>query len=133
VLDQAGDRLPGLAAVRGAEQHPGRGAEPELAFGAARFDVPGLAELELAVLREAEALRALPRPAQVGRALHGAAVDEVVRGGVDDAVVEDGVEDRPPGKERPLELPAAVASPGQEETLSGAGQDDHGGNLSDHP
>ena len=109
VLREALHRGEGLAAVRRAKQRPGRGAEPELARLAPRLDVPRLLELEAGLLGQADVLRALPRLAHVGRALHGPAVRIRVGRRVERAVaaVDDRVEDVPAFERRPVELPRA--------------------------
>src|SRR5438105_137273 len=71
-----------------------------------RPEVRRLLELQLALLRQAELFRALPGLAEVVRAVHGRAVDEVVRAGVERAVarVDDRVEDVPAGQKRAFDL-----------------------------
>ena len=130
VADDAVHRLPGGAAVVGAEENTGCGTEPEPAIlpRAPRLDVPGLLQLEPGVLEEPQLLRARPALAPVRRAVDRGAVDLVVRRRVDRAVprVDDGVEDRPAREERADELPVApaVVALEDEEALAGAEEDE---------
>ena len=99
VLEQRPVRLPGRAPVAGAEEHPWLAAEPKPARLGCEpgLDVPGRGELQPASLRQSERLRAFPGLTSVRGAVHGAAVDPVVRAGVENAVawVDDCVIHRP--------------------------------------
>src|SRR5205085_851887 len=77
----------------------------------ARLEMPCLLELHLALLREAELFGAFPGLSQVARAVHGRAVDEIVRAGVERAVagIDERVEDVPACQQRPFDLPVAPA------------------------
>jgi hypothetical protein len=120
VLEQPGVQLPGAAAVVGAEEDAGVAAEPELGL-AARLEMPRGVELELVVLRQPELLGALPALAAVRRAMHGRAVERVVRAGVKRAVtrIDERVVDGPALEQRPLDLPRlAVVAAEEEQALA---------------
>ena len=116
--------LPRCAGVVGAEEDRGLAAEPERAgLGRMpRLEVPRRGELEAALLGQPEPLRALPRLAHVGGALHGAAVDPVVRARIQRPVarIDGRVVDRPAGEVRPVDLEGAplVVSADEEEPLA---------------
>jgi len=121
VLEDALDRLEGLARVLRAEEDTRRATEPQLAgaIRMARADVPELLDLEAALLRQADLLGALPGLAAVGRSVQGRAVDHVRRARVERAVpgIGDRVHDLPAGQLRLLHLPLAprvVAGQGEE-------------------
>ena len=86
--------------------------------------MPDPLELQARLLRQADLLRALPGPAEIGRAVHRPAVDEAVRRRVQDAValIDDCVVHRPAGQQRALELPllAVLVAAEEEEPLPGA-------------
>ncbi len=132
MLEDARHGLPLHAAVVGAEERAGGGAKPQAPrlVGSARLDVPRLLELQVSLLEEAELLGAVPRLAEVGRAVDAAAVDPAVRRRVDRPVpwISDGVEDVPALEEGAVDLEAAavVAAAEEEQAFAGADEDQHG-------
>src|SRR5712691_12563318 len=111
MLEQGAVRLPRRAAVVGAEEHVRIAARPER--GRLRrmpgLDVPHALQRLLSIGHR-QLLGALPRLAEVVRALNCRAVDEVVRRDVEGAVprIHRRVEDLPALQQRPLDFPLAA-------------------------